>query len=162
VNTIEQKKCAGMLPIFRPTDPTAVPYAECLAADRLPRGTRHARAAECKRDFHIPLNSLAAREFMVAEVQKLAAVACAVPSANKGCDQAIAPTFSRSGDRRSLRRAACGVQHIALNARAARAFMVAEVQKQPITRNAVPRLPDPTTAAAFITHHSSFIIFPQP
>jgi len=44
--------------------PCVVPSAECLAYSRLPKGTRHAGAAEGKRDFHIPQNSLAAREFM--------------------------------------------------------------------------------------------------
>jgi len=140
----------------------------------------------------MPLNSRAAREFMVAEVKKLAAVPCAVPSVERRvsarsrrtacgvqhitkfscntriygcrgaeivgdpcvvpsvrcCDRAIAATFSRSGDRRSLRSAqrqmrgaaprgtrhagaAEGTRdfHIPLNSRAAREFMVAEVKK---------------------------------
>ncbi|MCX7002164.1 MAG: hypothetical protein NTV22_02695, partial [bacterium] len=106
--------------------PCAVPSAESLAANRLPKGTRHARAAEGRRDFHIPLNSLAAREFM-ARPMIARGFRQMLRSGERSCLQPIwrSALPSRRGVRHSTdaeiyttvgisarsRRTACGVQH---------------------------------------------------
>jgi len=119
------------------------------SAGRLPRGARHARAAEWRRDFHIPPVRQGMRSGDRTYLQPIRRLALPSPHGvrraahraervppagcrgergtpvplsgggisisrpyDKGCDREIAPTFSRSGDRRSLRRTACGAQHI--------------------------------------------------
>ena len=114
--------------------PCAVPSAECLAAGRLPKGTRHARAAESKRDFHIPQNSFAARKFMARPM-----IVRGFRQRLRSGDRSHLQSRQRRDDRRSLRRTACSTTRgTPINSRASREFMVAEVQKVAAVPCAVP------------------------